>query len=203
MYTGIIQALVPVESIDEKEGLTTFSIRLTDDLTQDLETGASIAINGVCFTVTRIDSSTVWFDAIRETLSLSNIKYLKPGAWVNFERSARANAEIGGHILAGHVVDTATVVHIKRDENNCRITFAGKPQWIKYVFDKGFLALNGASLTVAHVDRQQNTFSVNFIPETLQRTNFSLLDEGDEVNVEIEHQTQIIVDTVERVLQER
>lgn len=203
MYTGIIQALVPVESIDEKEGLTSFSIRLPDDLTHGLETGASIAINGVCFTVTRLDGSTISFDAIRETLALSNIKYVQPGAQVNFERSAQANAEVGGHILAGHVVDTARIIGIERDANNCRITFAGKPEWMKYVFDKGFLALNGASLTVTHVDREKNTFSVNLIPETLQRTNFSLLNEGDEVNVEIEHQTQIIVDTVERILQDR
>lgn len=203
MYTGIVQALVPVESVDAKEGLTTFSIRLPDDLSGDIETGASIAVNGVCFTVTRIEGPEVWFDAIRETLALSNIKYLKPGTMVNVERSARADAEVGGHVLAGHVTDTATVLKIESEENNCRMTFAGKSAWLKYIFDKGFLAVNGASLTVASVDRKENTFSINLIPETLERTNFSLLTEGDEVNIELEHQTRIIVDTVERVLQER
>jgi len=204
MFTGIIQALVPVETIDEKEGLKTFCVGLPDNnLAGGLETGASIAINGVCFTVTRLDDGHVWFDAIRETLALSNINHLKPGSWVNFERSATANAEIGGHILAGHVTDTATLTTIEQGENNCRMTFAGKSAWMKYIFDKGFVALNGASLTVAGVDRERNMFSVNLIPETLQRTNFPLMQEGDQVNVEIDHQTQIIVDTVERVLQER
>lgn len=203
MYTGIVQALVPVQSVDEKEGLTTFSVRLPEHLAGELETGASIAVNGVCFTVTRIEGPEVWFDAIRETLTLSNIKYLKPGTMVNLERSARANAEVGGHVLAGHVTDTATVTNIEKDENNCRMTFAGKPAWMKYIFDKGFLAVNGASLTVAQVDRTANTFAINLIPETLERTNFSLLTTGDEVNIELDHQTRIIVDTVERVLQER
>ncbi len=122
---------------------------------------------------------------------------------VNLERSAKRDAEIGGHVLSGHVIGTATVTRIERTENNCRMTFTGKPAWTKYIFDKGFLALNGASLTVAAIDRAQHAFSVNLIPETLQRTNFSLLSEGDEVNVEVDQQTRVIVDTVERVIAER
>lgn len=203
MFTGIIQARLPVETVEPKEGLTTFSIRLPDELAGEVETGASIAVNGVCFTVTHFDHGRVWFDAIVETLALSNIKHIRPGMQVNVERSMKGDAEIGGHVVSGHIIDTARVADIQHSENNCRMTFAGKPGWVKYIFDKGFLALNGASLTVASVNRGDNTFSVNLIPETLARTNFSLLTEGDEVNVEVEQQTRVIVDTVERIMAER
>jgi riboflavin synthase len=211
MYTGIVQEQLAVTSVAKKEGLTTFTVDFPDHLMEGLETGASVAVNGVCFTVTSIDcnldgntdNNIISFDAIRETLDLSNIKYLEPGTMVNIERSAKQDAEVGGHILSGHVVDTATVSEIIASENNCRITFRGNQSWLKYVFEKGFLAVNGASLTVAALNRGDESFSINLIPETLKRTNFSLLTEGDEVNIEIESQTQVIVDTVERVMAER
>lgn len=203
MYTGIVQEQLPVTDLTKKEGLTTFTVDFPDHLMDGIKTGASVAVNGVCVTVTQIDSNAISFDAISETLALSNIKYLEVGTMVNIERSARQDAEVGGHILSGHVVDTATVSEVKSAKNNRRITFKGKQSWLKYVFDKGFLAVNGASLTVAALDREGETFSINLIPETLKRTNFSLLSRGDEVNIEIESQTQIIVDTVERVMAER
>jgi len=203
MYTGIVQAQLPISSVAKKEGMTTFSLEFPAQLMVGLESGASIAVNGVCFTVTGISGSNVSFDAIRESLALSNIKYLEVGSMVNVERSARQDAEIGGHVLSGHVSNTATVSHIETSENNCRMTLTGDDTWLKYVFDKGFLGVNGASLTVAKLDREARSLCINLIPETLQRTNFSLLKVGDEVNIEIESQTQVIVDTVERVLAER
>ncbi len=203
MYTGIVQDQLAVTSVDRKEGLMTFCIKFPTYLLEKLEIGASVAVNGTCFTVTGISDYGVTFDAIQETLSLSNIKYLEPGTLVNIERSAKQGVEVGGHILSGHVIGTASVASVERSENNCRMTFAGDPAWLKYVFEKGFLAINGASLTVAALDRNTATFSVNLIPETLKRTNFAILKESDEVNIEIESQTQVIVDTVERVLAER
>ena len=203
MYTGIVQEQLPILTIQKKNGMSTFSVDFPDYLLNQLETGASVAINGVCFTVTSIENSVVTFDAIRETLELSNIKYLEVGTMVNVERSAKQDAEVGGHVLSGHVIDTASVSEVESSENNCRMTFTGSSSWLKYVFNKGFLAINGASLTVADLDRDATTFSINLIPETLKRTNFSLLEKGDEVNIEIESQTQVIVDTVERVMAER
>lgn len=203
MYTGIVQAMLPVSQVEQKPGLTTFSILFPDELLTDLQTGASVSINGTCFTVTAIAGALVSFDAIAETLRLSNLKYLEVGMPVNIERSAAAGAEVGGHIMAGHVVGTAEVIAVQTTPNNRTLTFRGDPAWMKYVFNKGFLALNGCSLTIAEIDRARATFSVNLIPETLARTNFLLLKAGDEVNVEIDQQTQVIVDTVERVLAER
>ena len=203
MYTGIVQKMLPIARVDQKPGLMTFSLVFDDVLLDELETGASVAVNGCCFTVTSIKDHEVTFDAIQETLDLTNIKYLQPGTQVNLERSAKQDVEVGGHILSGHIVGTARVVEKETSENNVRLTFAGKQDWMKYIFNKGFLAVNGCSLTVAAIDYDACSFSINLIPETLQRTNFSLLEPGDEVNIEIESQTQVIVDTVERIMAER
>lgn len=203
MFTGIVQDMLPITALSKKPGLTTFAIDLTPSLLSELETGASIAVNGVCFTVTEIKAKRVFFDAIAETMDLSNIGDLAVGTQVNIERSAKAGVEIGGHILSGHVIGRASVTDIERSENNRRMTFQGSKEWMKYIFNKGFLALNGASLTVASVDRTSARFSINLIPETLRRTNFSLLEVGETVNVEIDQQTQVIVDTVTNLLDDR
>lgn len=201
MYTGIVQALLPITSLEQKTGLMTFGIRFSDALREGLETGASVAVNGTCFTVTHLIEDEVFFDAIAATLEISNTSEFAVGSLVNIERSAHAGAEVGGHILSGHVIDVATVSSVVDSENNRKITLTGDAGWMKYVFNKGFLALNGASLTIAEVNGEQ--FSINLIPETLERTNFSLMKVGDPVNVELDQQTQVIVDTVERVMAER
>ena len=203
MYTGIVQACVPIKYVDKQDGLYQFSVELPESLLTGLELGASVAVNGVCFTVTKIDDALVHFDAIRETLELSNIKQIALGTSVNIERSAMADAEVGGHILSGHIVGTAPVIAVESTTNNRRVTFKAEAGWLKFVFEKGFLAINGASLTVAAVDRENSQFSVNLIPETLERTNFAFLKVDDTVNIEVESQTQVIVETVERVMAER
>lgn len=203
MYTGIVQACVPIQSVDKKEGLYTFSVSLPGELGSDLETGASVAVNGVCFTVTRLDEDRVWFDAIAETLALSNIRLIETGTLVNIERSALPDAEVGGHILSGHVVGTAEVVAVDESANNRRLSFQVDSDWLKFVFEKGFLAVNGCSLTVAALDRTAGRFAINLIPETLARTNFAGLSAGDLVNIEIDSQTRVIVETVERIMAER
>ncbi|MBF66878.1 MAG: riboflavin synthase [Gammaproteobacteria bacterium] len=203
MYTGIVQALLPVTDVEELAGLKRFHLDFLDELLQGLELGASVGLNGVCLTVTAMEGARVTFEAIAETLRITNLSGVAAGTLVNIERSAKAGVEVGGHVLAGHIVATAPIISVSTSENNRRLTFRGEADWLKYVFDKGFLALNGASLTVADLDRDGTTFSVNLIPETLRRTNFANLREGDEVNVEVDQQTQAIVDTVERVLAER
>ncbi len=203
MYTGIVQACLPISQIEKEEGLYSFSVRLPEELLGDLETGASISVNGVCFTVTRLKDNEVSFDAVQETLELTNIKTIDTGDFVNIERSAKYDAEVGGHVMSGHVIGTAKVVNIEISANNRRLTFSCQPEWIKYIFNKGFIGVNGASLTVAMLNRAASEISVNLIPETLARTNFASMVLGDEVNIEIESQTQVIVDTVERIMEER
>ena len=203
MYTGIVQRKVQVAEIDQQPGLMTFRLPFDASLSESLETGASVAVNGCCFTVTEIQDGLVSFDAIEATLALTNISELSEGAWVNVERSAKADVEVGGHVLSGHIVGTAIIEQIASTTNNKKLTLRGDASWMKYVFDKGFLAVNGCSLTVASIDRERSLFTINLIPETLARTNFSLPACGDRVNIEIESQTQVIVETVERVMAER
>ena len=207
MYTGIVQACLEIQLADRKPGLLTFGLTLPPELSEAVTLGASIAVNGCCFTVTSMAPKDlgldVTFDAIAETQALTNLRDIEIGTQVNVERSAKQDVEIGGHVLSGHIIDTATVAEIEFTENNCRVMFKAGAAWLKYVFDKGYLAINGASLTVAAVDRDAGTFAINLIPETLKRTNFATLQVGDAVNIEVESQSQVIVDTVERIMAER
>ena len=203
MYTGIIQALCPVVEMVDKPGLKSFVVEFPERLTAGLQLGASVSIDGTCFTVTKIDGSRVSFDAMQETLQKSTIGSLKNGDQVNIERSAKMGDEIGGHPMSGHVSTMAEIIDMSESENNKSMTFKVDPSWMRFIFSKGFIGLDGASLTVVDADAKAGTFEVYFIPETLRLTRFGTKQVGDRVNVEIDPQTQVIVETVERVLQER
>jgi riboflavin synthase len=200
MYTGIVQACVPVVRVESKPGLQTYAVELPEALVAGLESGDSVSIDGVCQTIVRIDRTQVTFEAMEETLRKTTIGSVEEGRQVNVERSATVGDEIGGHVLAGHVSGTAEIVAVHASENNRASTFRVPAAWMSYIFPQGFIALDGASLTIVDVDREQATFRVSFIPETLKRTSFGLKGVGDRVNVEIDSRTQIIVSTVERVL---
>ncbi|MCW9022141.1 MAG: riboflavin synthase subunit alpha, partial [Sedimenticola sp.] len=123
------------------------------------------------------------------------------GDRVNFERAARFGDEIGGHQMSGHILCMATITRVIRSKNNRQIWFQIPQDYMRYVFTKGYIGIDGISLTIGEVDK--DTFCVNLIPETLERTNMGIRKEQDRVNIEIDPQTQAIVDTVERVLTER
>lgn len=197
MFTGIVQGIAVVENITTATGLSTFAIRLPDNSTEGVTIGASVAINGTCLTVTRQDGNTLFFDAMQETLRLTTLGNLAPGQPVNFERAARIGDEIGGHLLSGHIHTTAKVVEILRPENNVTLWFEIPDHWARYVFPKGYIAINGASLTIGEVSG--NRFNVHLIPETLRATTFGKIEEGMTVNIEIDSQTQTIVDTLARL----
>ena len=200
MFTGIVQGLFPVLAIEDKPGLRILSIGLPARLRNNLTTGASIAVNGVCLTVTAISGDEVSFDLMQQTLDTTNLGQLVAGNEVNIERSACQGAEIGGHILSGHVDTLGTIVAVDRSTNNCFVTYDMPPRFMKYIFDRGFIGLDGCSLTVASVDQSTHRFTVCFIPETLRMTTHGRKGPGETVNLEIDRQTQTIVDTVERVL---
>jgi riboflavin synthase len=152
--------------------------------------------------VTEIDGSLVGFDLIKETIELSNLGELAAGTTVNVERSFRVGDEVGGHILSGHVAGVAVVTQIKSDDGHRLVTMAVPREWMAYLMLKGFVALNGASLTIAEVDRSAATIAVSLIPETLARTTFGRLEVGDRINLEVDSRTQVIVDTVREVLKD-
>ena len=200
MFTGIVQGAFPLKSVERKPGLFSLLIELPDELLTDLAIGASVAIDGVCLTVTAIEKSRVYFDVMQQTLSLTTLGDCQAGDIVNVERSAKQGVEIGGHVISGHVDGCAEVIAIDQPENNRFVTYRVSGEKMKYVFPKGFIGLNGCSLTVAEVDKSANSFQVCYIPETLRVTNHGIKDIGDRLNFEVDRQTQAIVDTVENFL---
>ena len=199
MFTGIIKYIGEVNQIRHEEGLTHLSVFLKEEALTQLEIGASVAINGVCLTVVNIEKNLISFDLIQETLDKTNLKTLQIGDKINVERSAKFGDEIGGHLLSGHVTCQAEILQIDNPSHNHILTLQLPLDFVKYLFPKGYIALNGASLTLVQVE-SNGCFTVHLIPETLKATTFAALKKGAKINVELETQTQIIVDTIARQL---
>jgi len=202
MFTGIVQTTAPIINIIKKEHFQTHIIELPDIFLKDLQTGASVAHNGCCLTVTEINSNQLSFDLMQETLNVTNLGLLKIGNGVNIERAARFGDEIGGHQMSGHILFMAVVKDVIKSENNCQIWLEIPQQYKKFVLTKGYIGIDGISLTIGEVINQDHStiFSINLIPETLQRTNIKTRKVGDCINIEIDPQTQAIVETVERIM---
>ena len=198
MFTGIVQGMATLVAIEKKEMFQTHVIELSDDMVEGLTIGASVAHNGCCLTVTEINGTRISFDLMQATLRLTNLGRLKEGDLVNVERAAKFGDEIGGHSMSGHITLVADIVDVIKTENNRTIWFELPQESMKYVLSKGYIGVDGCSLTIGEVE--ENRFSVHLIPETLNRTLFGSREVGDQVNIEFDPQTQAIVDTVERVL---
>jgi len=202
MFTGIVQSQAEVISILTKNNAVRLKIALEHQYVEGLATGASVAINGVCLTAVEFGAlnerqSFIAFDVIDETLRVSNLADIELGSTVNVERSLKVGDEIGGHMLSGHVHTQASVINRTESSDNCALSFALAPKYQKYIFAKGFISINGISLTLgAEVDEH---FSVHLIPETLARTNLQNVAVGDKVNIEFDQQTMTIVQTIERM----
>ena len=199
MFTGIVQGRGEVIALSGDE-LVRLVVRVPS--VEGLTRGASIAINGVCLTAVEWQDHDVSFDVIGETLRVTNLGALKPGDAVNVERAARYGDEIGGHLLSGHVHAMARVVRLEEQGENLAVTLQVDPELERYLMPKGYVALDGCSLTLGpQIDNGQ--FQVFLIPETREVTVIESRAIGDTINLEIDTQTQAIVDTVERVLASR
>ncbi|MDR5865611.1 riboflavin synthase subunit alpha [Halomonas koreensis] len=207
MFTGIVQGTAEVVAIEEAEAFRSHVLVLPAALREGLEIGASVAHNGVCLTVTAIDGERVGFDLMRETLRVTNLGELAVGDRVNVERAARFGDEIGGHAMSGHVIATAELVELDEAPNNRRLWFELPAALGRFLFDKGYIGVDGASLTIGETRPAGGghgpRFCVDLIPETLARTVLADRAPGDRVNIEIDPQTQAIVETVERVMAAR
>jgi riboflavin synthase len=201
MFTGIVQGLCGVTDIDDRPALRRLAIDL-GDLAANLAPGASVAVNGACLTVTTVADGIAWFDVIRETLGRTNLGRLAVGSRVNVERSFRVGDEIGGHIVSGHVSGVAEVVRVELAPNERNVYLRVPAGLMKYLTMKGFVALDGASLTIARRDADACEIAVCLIPETIGRTTLGTVEEGEHVNLEVDQQTQTIVETVERLLEQ-
>lgn len=203
MYTGIVQGLEKIIEIKKGDGFITIVVSNQQHFFADVFIGASVAINGVCLTVTTIDSALnqIHFDISDVTLALTTLKNLKVGDAVNIERSAKVGAENGGHNLYGHIEGTAIVKALEQRGETFHIDLQIPEGNIKYFFLKGFIGLNGCSLTINRVDRQASEISIDLIPETLRLTTWKDAKVGDEVNYEIDQMTRTLVDTLENIHQ--
>jgi riboflavin synthase len=207
MFTGIVQGVATVAQLQDRPGLRSFTLAFEPGFCQGLAIGASVAVDGVCLTVTTLRGpDAADFDVMQQSLALTTLGELTVGSRINVERAARDGAEIGGHPLSGHIDFKATLAQLRRPENNCVLRLAVPPPWMRYVFAKGYIAVNGASLTVAEAHREpggSGWFEVWLIPETLRMTTFGDKPEGAALNIEIERSTQVFVDTVRDAIDER
>lgn len=199
MFTGIVQGKSKVLLFEDGVEAKRLVLEFNSKMIKQLEIGASVCISGACLTVVDIEHHHVHFDVSAETIEKTAIAILGPGDVVNVERSYKVGDEIGGHILSGHIIGTGEIVAI---EDNVW-TFGVSQEWMKYILEKGFIAVDGCSLTVVNPDSAKGTFLVAFIPETLEKTTFGEKSVGEKVNIEIDSQTQAIVETTERVLAQR
>jgi riboflavin synthase len=204
MFTGIVQAVATVAAITDRPGLRSFTLEFPPGFLDGQEIGASVACDGTCLTVTAHSGNhRADFDVMQQSLALTTLGGLQVGSRINVERAARDGVEIGGHPISGHVDFQATVAEVRQPENNHVLRISVPAPWMRYVFPKGYIAINGASLTVAEADRQAGWFEVWLIPETLRQTTFGAKQPGDALNIEIERGTQVMVDTVRDTLEER
>jgi riboflavin synthase len=207
VFTGIVQGMAKVRSVEQRPGLLQLTLELPPGFDAGLALGASVSVDGVCLTVNEPPSyGCARFDVMQQTLLLTTLGGVREGDVLNVERAASEGAEVGGHVLSGHIDVCGEVLAIQRPQNNHVLRIGLAAPWMRYVFAKGYIAVNGASLTVAQAYKAPDGsgwFEVWLIPETLRATTFARKDVGTLLNIEIERQTQVIVETVRAMLEER
>jgi len=201
MFTGIVQGRARVAAITDHDGVRTMRLAFPAGALDAVKDGASIAIEGVCLTVTSHTDDHAVFDCIEETLLKTTLGRLKASSYVNFERSARFGDEVGGHVVSGHIIGTGEVVEHQAVDDNLRLRIRPPDAARPFILHKGFVAIDGISLTVGAVS--DSGFDLHLIPETLRLTTLSERLVGDPVNVEVDPMTQAVVSTVERIMAAR
>ncbi len=201
MYTGIVQGTGRVVALTPTISGLHIQVRFPHALLKDLQMGASVAVDGVCLSVAAMNGDLIGFDAIHVTLERTNLGDRLVGDLVNLERSARQGDENGGHAIYGHVSDAARISSIRLDGAYAHVELHVRDPWRRYLFQRGFLSINGCSLTLADVDAERGYCRVNLIPETIRVTNLHQFKVGDRLNIEVEQQTQVLVDVIERTLE--
>ena len=191
MFTGLIEDICNVESVDANDDGA--RLRIATRLAAEIATGESVAVNGVCLTATTVDPNGFETEAMNQTLSVTALSGIEAGSEVNLELAMKASDRLGGHIVQGHVDGVGEVLGVEDDGFARRLRVALGPELLRYVVEKGSIALDGVSLTVA--DLGDSWAVVSLIPETLERTNLGAVAVGDRLNVECD----VIAKYVERL----
>lgn len=196
MFSGIVQTTSKKITFEVKDYGYKLSILVSETFTKKIKKGDSVSVNGVCLTVVDFKKNLLIFDVVHESIKLSNLLESYESRPFNLERSLKVGDEVGGHFVSGHVHDVAEVISFKNDKE--KILKVKIPKSIKdYIFKKGYIAINGISLTVVEV--KENFFTMSIIPETYSSTNLIYLKKKDFVNVEADQQTISIVETVKKL----
>lgn len=193
MFTGIVEEIGVVEKIQKGRYSAVLTI-LADKVLEDSKVGDSIAVNGICLTVTSIKSGCFTADVMHETLNRSSLSNIRNGSHVNLERAMQANGRFGGHIVSGHVDGVGRVMRIRKDDTAIWYTIKADLKVMRYIVEKGSVTIDGISLTVA--EASQDYFSISAIPHTVAQTVLKDRREGDAVNLE----TDVIGKYVEKLL---
>jgi len=199
MFTGIVQGVGEIVAKSTVNTVTSMTISLPN--VENLAIGASVSINGVCLTAVSIESNNVQFDIIDETIDRTNLGDVSVGDTVNIERSLKFGDEVGGHILSGHIFDTGIINSKTKKGDQMSLSILAPPSVQKYLTEKGYIAIDGISLTIGEINN--GCFDLHIIPETMRLTILDSKEVGDIVNIEIDSNTQLIVETIERLLEER
>jgi riboflavin synthase len=192
VFTGLIESLGTVAAVDLTERGATLAV--STPLASEIRTGDSVAVNGVCLTATEVADATFSAEAMNETLSRTSLGALEPGAEVNLELPLRATDRLGGHVVQGHVDGLGTIASAREDGFSRVVEIEAPPELLRYVVEKGSVAVDGVSLTVAELGSE--SFSVALIPETQERTNLGNAQPGRQVNLEVD----VLAKYVERLM---
>ena len=200
MFTGIVAGTGTISEMAGEE-VVRIVIDFESVSTDNLETGASVSIDGTCLTVVEIKSPMISFDVIPETLQKTTLGTKSSGSAVNLERALKMGDELGGHLLSGHILGMGEITERVEGKENLDLRISCPNHIMKFVQEKGYIAIDGISLTIGNVD--ETSFSLHLIPETLALTTIGGKQIGDKVNIEVDSMTQTIVSTVERILEAR
>ncbi len=192
--------MATLRSIKDNDDHIRWIVDLPTGTGTGLEVGASVALDGVCLTAVNIDGDVASFDLIQETLDRSTLGLRTPGDSLNIERALRYGDEVGGHLVSGHVMGVGTIASVSYANDTADLIIDAPPDIKNYIFEKGYIAIDGISLTVGETN-SNGSFNLHIIPETLRRTTLGQKNSGSLVNIEIDAMTQAVVDTVKRVMQ--
>ena len=201
MFSGIVQTVGKIESIKDKNHIKTIRIETHGDYLEDIAIGQSVSVDGVCLSLVKKNNEYCEFEAVEETINRTTLGSYKQGSKVNLEKSLKFGDTVGGHFVSGHIHTRGRIVEVELVGESKNILIEIEEKWIKYLTEKGYISVNGASITIGKVSK--NTFYVHLIPETLKTTNLDELIYDNYVNLEFDQATIAIVDTTERLINQK
>ena len=201
MFSGIVQTVGKIESIKDKNHIKTIRIETHGDYLEDIAIGQSVSVDGVCLSLVKKNNEYCEFEAVEETINRTTLGSYKQGTKVNLEKSLKFGDTVGGHFVSGHIHTRGRILEVELVGESKNILVEIEEKWIKYLTEKGYISVNGASITIGKVSK--NTFYVHLIPETLKTTNLDELIYDNYVNLEFDQATIAIVDTTERLINQK